>query len=64
VFEGAGWHPFKTKVTSKVQTKAEINRAGFSGRIGFLGYFFDWANLLSIFCRFGKGDLRVGGDLN
>jgi hypothetical protein len=58
VFVGAGWQAEKTKASSNVQTKAEINRAGFSGRIGFLGIYFDWANLLSIFCGFGKGRTR------
>jgi len=35
VFVFAGWHPDQTKVSSNVQTKAEINRADFSGRIWF-----------------------------
>jgi len=35
----ARWHPDRTKLSSNVQTKAEINRVDFSGRIGFLGKF-------------------------
>jgi hypothetical protein len=35
----AGWHPDRTKLSINVQTTAEIKRAHFSGRIGFLGKF-------------------------
>jgi hypothetical protein len=37
VFVASRWHPEKSKAISSVQTKAEINGAGFCGRIGFLG---------------------------
>src|SRR6185503_3033248 len=36
VFEVPGWQLVRTNVSNSVQTKAEIRRMEFSGRIGFL----------------------------
>jgi hypothetical protein len=36
-FVALGWQLVSTNVSNSVQTKAQISRMDFSGRIGFLG---------------------------